>query len=337
MQRILVHLQQQAGSIELINITGGEPTLHPALFELLETCKQPYIGRITMNTNGLRIADDLAFATQIKAAGIQVVFSLDTFDPEKSRVIHGRDISEEKKRALHILEDLDIPTTILPVCIKDLNEEDVADIVQQYITKKFVRSITIQNMTFTGRNGSQFQPREHITIDEVEQLLATKAEFSRTDFFPLGSYHPLCYSVAYYIVYKDRLLPLSKLIDKSVLTRFSEDSYLLNAEQDLSSHFLDGINKLWAAGEDESFLRVLRQFIEELYPVDRTLTTLQQREIAERMLKMIYIHPHMDEDNFDIDRVSRCGDIVPDESGRMIPACAYNLLHRKRDLRFWIA
>jgi len=81
---------------------------------------------------------------------------------------------------------------------------------------------------------------------------------------------------------------------------------------------------------------VLRNFITELYPPDHPITAQERRERAEKLIKMIYIHPHMDADNFDIDRVSRCGDIVPDESGRMIPACAYNLLHRKHDPRFWI-
>ena len=191
-------------------------------------------------------------------------------------------------------------------------------------------------MTFTGMHGSQFQPREHMTIDEVEKLLSSREEFSQDDFFPLGSYHPLCYSVAYYLVYKDRLLPLTKLIDRKYLTKFTENSYLLNANADYSSYFMEGIDRLWAEGEDKGFLEVLRQFILELYPPERNITIQQRREVAEKMIKMIYIHPHMDEDNFDIDRVSRCGDIVPDEDGQMIPACSYNLLYRQRDPRFWI-
>jgi uncharacterized radical SAM superfamily Fe-S cluster-containing enzyme len=49
----------------------------------------------------------------------------------------------------------------------------------------------------------------------------------------------------------------------------------------------------------------------------------------------VYIHAHMDEDAFDLGRASHCGDIVPDESGAMIPACTYNLLYREHDERFW--
>lgn len=342
MQEIVDHIVEQTDGVDLINITGGEPTLHPQLFEIIETCKHDRIGRITLNTNGLRIASDPEFSRRIKAAGVQLVLSLDTFDPEKGRIIHGIDLSAKKRKTLQILEELDIPTTILPVCIKNVNEDDVADIVHTYLKKRFVRSITIQNMAFTGQNGSQFvngpqsQPRVHITIDEVERLLASRGEISQDDFFPLGAYHPLCYSVAYYIIHQDRVLPLSKLIDKKLLTSASQDSYLLDPSQELSTYFMDGINRLWAGGEDESFIRVLRNFFRELYPTDRRLTAQERVRIGERMIKPVYIHPHMDADNFDINRVSRCGDVVPDESGRMIPACSYNLIHRQKDPRFWV-
>lgn len=336
MQTIIEQLLEQAGNLELINITGGEPTRHPQLFEILAACQHPQIGRITMNTNGLRMAKDEAFANRIKDAGVQVVLSLDTFDSHKSKQIHGKDIVAHKLRALEILEKLQIPTTILSVCIKGVNEPDVVDIVHRYFKKAFVRSITIQNMTFTGQNGRQFQPREHITIDEIENELASRGEFSPTDFFPLGTYHPLCYSVAYYIVDDQRLFSLTQLIEKKHLISATEHSYLLNADPALSKYFLEGINRLWAEKEDEAFLKMLRNFIQTLYPTHRTLTNRERFEIAEQKVKMLYIHSHMDDDNFDIDRVSRCGDIVPDETGNMIPACAYNLLYRQRDERFWV-
>jgi hypothetical protein len=65
------------------------------------------------------------------------------------------------------------------------------------------------------------------------------------------------------------------------------------------------------------------------------LPASERKALLERWIKMLLIHPHMDSDNFDIDRVSSCGDLVPDEDGRMIPACAYNLLYRQKDSRFW--
>jgi uncharacterized radical SAM superfamily Fe-S cluster-containing enzyme len=335
-QKILDKVFSQKTKRQILNITGGEPTLHPQLFDILERCQKMGIERITMNTNGLKMASNADFAKQIKDAGVQVVLSLDTLDSERSILIHGKDICAQKLKALELLEQFDIPTTILSVCIKDVNELDVAEIAETNIQKEFVKSITIQNMTFTGKNGEKFSPRKHITIDEVEKLLATRNDFSQSDFFPLASYHPLCYSVAYYIVNNNKVLSMNKLIDSKLLTQATEDLYYMEPDNNLTKSFVDGINRLWAEGYDEDTIAELKRFMKEIHPTGYEINEQQRKAILEKKIKSIYIHPHMDADNFDIDRVCRCGDIVPDESGRMIPACSYNLLYRQNDSRFWI-
>jgi uncharacterized radical SAM superfamily Fe-S cluster-containing enzyme len=238
-------------------------------------------------------------------------------------------------KALETLESLGIPTTILSVCIKDLNEDEVAEIASKFILKDFIKGIAIQNMTFTGRNGSRFMPREHITIDEVERLLESRGLFSQEDFFSPGSCHPLCYSAAYYLVHGSRAIPLNRLLDGELMLEGSEGRYFLDPDADYSRALQDGINRLWSEGEDEETIGLVRRIAKELYPDDRVLNSEERRSIAEKYLKLIYIHSHMDADNFDIERVGMCGDLVPDESGSMIPACSYNMLYRQRDPRFW--
>jgi uncharacterized radical SAM superfamily Fe-S cluster-containing enzyme len=334
-KRIINHIVEKSGGVQLINLTGGEPTLHPDLFAILEACRSEGIGRITMNTNGIRIAQDKAFAERIKESGVQPVLSLDTLDPEKSRVIHGKDITGLKKACLENLETFEIVTTILAVCIKGLNESEVAQIVHTFLRKPFVGSITIQNMTFTGRNGSRFEPRVHIAMDEIEELLCAEAGLGAADFFPLGSYHPLCYSAAYYIVRDGRCISLTRVLDRERIAEMSDSGYILNPKTDLSAEFRDGIHRLWASGADDADIAILRAMLMALYPQDREVAQEERMRMLEDWMKMLLIHPHMDRDNFDIDRVSACGDLVPDEQGRMIPACSYNLLYRRKDPRFW--
>lgn len=289
-----------------------------------------------MNTNGLRIAEDKQFAERIKASGVQLVLSLDTFDPEMSVTIHGRDITEAKRCCLTRLEELHIPTTILPVCIKHVNEHEVADIVHTYIRKPFVCSITVQNMTFTGKNGSRFEPREHTTLDDIEQLLSGRDGISQDDFMPLSSYHPLCYSAAYYIVRDGAMISLTRLFSRERLAAMTESSYLPVPDERSATELRDGINRLWAEGADDATMRILKAFLAAMHPQSRSIPRAEQAALLEEWIKMVLIHPHMDRDNFDIDRVSSCGDLVPDESGRMIPACSYNLLYRRVDPRFWV-
>jgi hypothetical protein len=253
----------------------------------------------------------------------------------KSRLIHGKDITALKRQALEILERFEIPTTILAVCIKEVNEGDVAEITHTYLKKSFVRSVTIQNMTFTGKNGSRFAPRNHLTIDDVETILVSRGEISHSDFFPLSSYHPLCYSVAYYMVVDGSMVSLSRVLDRETLKRMSDNRYFLEPDESIYRPFLDGIDHLWGELGDDNLIHSLRSKVEKMFPQTGHLTDEDRRREAERFIKTIYIHAHMDEDNFDIDRVSRCGDFVPGETGSMIPACSYNLIYRQQDQRFW--
>ena len=55
---------------------------------------------------------------------------------------------------------------------------------------------------------------------------------------------------------------------------------------------------------------------------------------AERYSKAIYIHTHMDEETFDVDRIRQCCVGMPNADGTSIPSCSYNILYRERDARF---
>ncbi|MCX6903691.1 MAG: radical SAM protein, partial [Verrucomicrobia bacterium] len=96
---LLDKLIERAAPFDLINITGGEPTLHPNILELLRECQRPEIGRATMNSNGLRLAADEDFCRALADLGVYVILSFDTFRPETSLTMHGRNVIAEKRRA----------------------------------------------------------------------------------------------------------------------------------------------------------------------------------------------------------------------------------------------
>jgi len=55
------------GHIEILQLSGGEPTLHPHFFELLEWIyNNPHIDYALINTNGVKIARDPAFLARLK-------------------------------------------------------------------------------------------------------------------------------------------------------------------------------------------------------------------------------------------------------------------------------
>jgi len=82
-------------------------------------------------------------------------------------------------------------------------------------------------------------------------------------------------------------------------------------------------------------LATLKRLINEMFPPSGPPISIDaRRKIAERASKAIYIHSHMDEENFDVSRIMKCCVGVPSPDGTNIPTCSYNVLYREKDRRF---
>lgn len=338
MRRTVDWIVESTGRVDLINLTGGEPTLHPELFEILEVCRREEIGRVTMNSNGIRLAEDFDLCRRLAELGICVILSYNTFDSETSATLHGRDLTEIKRRAVENLARAGVRTTLLQVLIRDMTEDALPglfDLMQQYDN---ILSLTVQTMTYTGQGGGRFQRSQPIPIDEAARIVADRSDgmFAFDDFFTRPSAHPLCYLIGYALKVDDRLVPFTRFASRDRVAELLKDSYLLRADEDRPSDFFtDAINELYAAGEDET-LATLRRLVDRLYPADRSVSPTKRQRIAESSVRTVYLHAHMDEETFDCSRAMLCPDLVPAEPGRLIPACTYNLFYRMKDPRFYI-
>ncbi|MBI4859581.1 MAG: radical SAM protein [Candidatus Riflebacteria bacterium] len=338
LDRLLDRVIESSGELDLINITGGEPTLHPRILELIDRARsRPEIGRVTMNSNGIKIASDPAFCQELARLGVYVILSLDTFVPERSMKIHGRDLVQIKQRALANLERFDIGTTILNVMIRHENEDEIGRILDLAAGKSFIRSVTIQTMTYTGQGGKSFPRDLHMTVDGAQRAIemATAGRIRAADFHPMPSAHPLCYGISYFFREGGRLVPFRSLFSEEEVRRLMGPHYLIHPGDAFNELLNDAIHRLWAEGGDPSILALLKQIIKKIFPADRTLTPFERQRVAQEHVLTCYVHAHMDEDNFDLARVSTCPDLVPDVSGTLTPACSYNVFYRMRDGRFW--
>lgn len=334
---LLDSLVARVGPLDLINITGGEPTLHPDIFGLLQECKRPEIGRITMNSNGLRLAEDEEFCQALAELGVYVVLSFDTFKTERALRIHGRDVTVQKQKALANLQRFGIGTTLLNVMIRGLNDDEIGNIIELAKTHSVVRSVTVQTMTFTGNGGRDFRPRETMPLDGAARAIerGTKGEMRISDFFAHSSAHPLCYSVAYYLRDGNHYQSLSDFFSIAELRSMLAGSYLLQPGEDRQGLFNQAVDRLWVEGDPKNLLQGVRRLVDQMYPPGKSLGKAERQAAAEQNLLAIYLHSHMDEETLDLARLAVCPDQVPDREGRLIPACAYNLFYRQRDPRFW--
>ncbi|MBF0546527.1 MAG: radical SAM protein [Candidatus Riflebacteria bacterium] len=336
---LLDKLIERSGPFDLVNITGGEPTLHPNLFDLVAEARRPQIGRVTVNSNGLRIAREPGFAEKFANSDAYVILSFDTFDPESSIRLHGRDIVKEKLKALENLQKAGVGTTLLHVLVPGVNESEFGRLLDTALTHDNVRSITVQNMTYTGSGGGIFEPKFHLPLDRCARLIekASDGRIKASFFRPLPSAHPLCYQIAYLFNWDGKLYDFSELFDEGEMDTLLGGGYLLRPNSDSEFVFQTALDRVWARDPDSPILKGFKAIIRELFPSKGPVPTVSERQkIGEKYVITVYLHAHMDEDNFDVARVCTCPDQVPDPEGRLISACSYNLFYRMKDPRFWV-
>ena len=64
-EAMLDTLVASEGEPDLLQISGGEPTIHPQIMEILRRAKARPIRHLMLNTNGVRIANDPAFVAEL--------------------------------------------------------------------------------------------------------------------------------------------------------------------------------------------------------------------------------------------------------------------------------
>lgn len=345
---ILRHLRNDHEEIDIINFTGGEPTMHPEMIELLQMAKDAGIRRLTVSTNGLKLLDE-NYVRALAAVDARVILSLDTFDPVVDKAMLGANTIAAKQKVLNLCEEHDVTCTILPAVAAGMNDKDVPALFDLVLSRKNICSIELHTLTFTGENGSGFERTAKITTPDLHAILEkhTHGAITPKDFVPSPLAHPLCYSIAYVLVLDGPgtrdpnvpdFVPFVRLMGRQRLFELLQDSLYMEPTAKVEEEFRAIIDRLWAEPdslpEADRVLATMKRVLREVFPSGESLSLGERRKRAERVTKAVYIHSHMDEENFDVSRIMKCCVGVPEADGTNIPTCSYNILYREKDRRF---
>src|SRR5262249_12916074 len=206
------------GHCESVALSGGEPTSHPQILDLIDEASRPEVGRVVIITNGIRLGKDRSFAEAIKAKGAYVGLQLDGFTPDAHEKIRGRDLCEEKAAALAVLKELEIPTQLIFVATRGANEEQIGQAVELLLREDHILSLNFQPAAYTGKGGGIYQhdPLDRLTIPGVIRAIAEQSEgrLGASDFYPLPCSHPLCTSLTYLLRLDDgSFVPFARFVD----------------------------------------------------------------------------------------------------------------------------
>jgi len=290
--------------IDILQLSGGEPSIHPQFFELFEhALNDPRIGYILLNTNGLRLAQDDAFVRRLgelhrRLRGFEIYLQFDGPQPAGQRELRGTDLRSIRVQAIRRTGAFDIPTT-LAMTVNDANAAHLGDTIRFGLTQPSVRGVCFQPMFHSGRTpveGNIAPPRRLNAADIQHALIAQSGGLLRPgDFTPLPCGDPNCHTIGYLVRDNGRTRGISKLVDFSKVQSFLKNRVNFNME-DLAR----------CGCESE--------------PLGRMLKAL---EIGPDDVFRLFIKPFMDTWTYDQDRIDRCCVHVVTEHGELESFCRY--------------
>lgn len=200
---------------DVVQISGGEPTLHPDFFTILDAARERPIRHLMVNTNGVRIAKDKAFVERLASymPGFEVYLQFDALDTQVLQDLRGEDLLQVRQQALANLNAWNISTTLVVTLKKGLNDHLIGETITYALQQPCVRGVTFQPVQQAGRLENFDASHDRLTLTEVrQQILEQHDLFTAEDLIPVPC-HPECITMGYALKLDGKTLPLTQLVD----------------------------------------------------------------------------------------------------------------------------
>lgn len=350
---------------EIIQLSGGEPTLHPDFEKIFDyACDQP-VDYVMINTNGLRFANDRALLEHVsrRKQRVEIYMQFDGFEDSTSLALRGESLVETKLRAIERLGEYGLHTILVVTLQGGVNDHEMGDIVRFALDRPWITGISFQPATYSGRHVLPEQLEKRVTFPDVIKGVSkqTNGMFLEKDFMPLPCAHPNCHSLTYAYRAGKTLIPLTRFIEaKDGIDLLANGiTFTRPRARELIEKYLGRMgccgggpcgpenpdcgpttstNSAAPANTNEFGLPVVN-LLDRLGPAEgeseletaaRTFfTKALSEDLSPRDVFRITITSFLDAYNFDVRRLMKCCVHHSLPSGHVIPFCAYNVLYRE--------
>ncbi|TFG41973.1 MAG: radical SAM protein, partial [Bacteroidia bacterium] len=197
------------------------PLIHPQLLEIVdEALSRKEIIRISISTNGLELLLQPNLLSELYKRNVVVSLQFDGFDDHVYEVLRGQKLLNKKLEILNLLADIGISTSLTVTVAGTVNENQFSDILKYFFSQPHIISLMIQPISFAGRAANLSGHIKRLSITDIIRLLSGSGDLrvKAEDFVPLPCSHPLCFSLAYYLMLNDGgTISLNRLVDASKL------------------------------------------------------------------------------------------------------------------------
>ena len=308
------------GEPDIVQISGGEPTIHPNFFEILDYAKTLPIRHIMINTNGIRIANDPEFVNRLSdyMPGIEIYLQFDSFKSEVLKKIRGEDLRNKRNLALKILNKYNIHTSLVVTIERNQNNDEIGKIVDFALEQKCVRGVTFQPTQFAGRV-ENFDPSKHkYTLSEVRQDILDQTNiFKPNDILPVPC-NPDAISMAYALKINGNVQPLTSLIDPDIFLNSAGNTILYEQDENMQKELI----KVFSTSQTGNTLT------KNLNTLLCCLPKIAAPNLSYENIFRVIIINFMDAYDFDVRSVKKSCVHIVHKDGRMIPFETMNLFYR---------
>ncbi|MCY3024410.1 MAG: radical SAM protein [Planctomycetota bacterium] len=331
-KRLLDALIRAERQVDVLNLSGGEPLLHPELLAFVdEALSRRDVVRVSISTNGLRLPGNPGLLRELRARNVVVSLQFDGFSERAYETLRGRPLLEEKRRILDALADAGVSTSLTMTAAAGVNDDQFGGVLEYLFAHEHVVSLMIQPLAFAGRGARLAGRVRRLTIPDVIAALGAAGHRAvcASDFLPLPCSHPLCFSLAFYLMLEGGgAMSVSRLTQASILMDAVANRTIFGLDAAEHERLKELVYDLWSgpaasAPDSAAVLATLRTIVRDFGRGCFEPRTAFVR--SERRVKSIFIHAFQDAETFDLARARRCCNAYPQPDGRLIPACVRNV------------
>lgn len=308
------------GEADVVQLSGGEPTLHPQFWAIIDAVRARPIKHLMINTNGIVFAEDMHFAERFAALGpgVEVYLQFDSFRPQVLKELRGADLSRIRKQALDNLNRLNISTTLVMTIKKGLNDDEIGEIVEFASRQNCVRGVTLQPIQDAGRVEDYRQQQHRITLSEVRSKLAEQSSlFTLADVVPVPC-NPDNLAMAYALKMPGGLTPLTGLIPPQILIEGSANTMVFEQDTQFKQQLFSVFSTNHSPQDQANCLAELLC----------CLPNIQAPQLNYNHVFRVLIVQFMDIHSMDIRALKKSCIHFATPEGQLIPFETYNLFYR---------
>ncbi|WP_299709956.1 radical SAM protein [uncultured Tenacibaculum sp.] len=305
---------------DVVQISGGEPTVHPQFFEILDYAKTLPIRHLMVNTNGIKIAKDKDFVKRLKkyTPDFEIYLQFDSFKDVVLQQMRGADLSEIRKQAIANLNEVNLSTTLVVTLQKGLNDDEIGEIIEYALQQQCVRGVTFQPTQIAGRLENFDPEKDRLTLTEVRRrILEQSPVFNSDDLIPVPC-NPDALVMGYALKLGGEVFPLTRYVNPADLLDNSKNTIVYEQDEQLHGKMIE----LFSTGNSVEVAQ------ENLKSIMCCLPNIDAPNLGYDNLFRIIIMQFIDAYNFDVRAIKKSCVHIVDKDYKIIPFETMNLFYR---------